>query len=317
MRAHILLICFASSVALIGCSFDPPDRPSAPVDASQDVKGRPDVIADVPQPPRDMWRDVRVDVVPDVVPDVRDAQQDPQPDLVDEVPDVYVPNVAVCDNVQVDLNQDAQNCGACGVACDPDYGVCDDGACGCAPEGMKACLPNGKCEDVQISAVHCGDCGTTCGAGAWCREGQCECRRGLTSCNGACVDLGVDPANCGQCGVSCGGDACRQGSCRGSSSCPLVEGRCRVNDADGVACLPESQFDNPLYCREDFLVNSCGRRCRGDQVCLTPSLFMKRECFDFRPALGCTSCNNCDDCTFREFCDDDLSPPNTAYCVKK
>lgn len=316
MRAPLTYLVFAACTALAGCSFDPPARPDTAIDATTDAPARPDVRTDVPRP-RDVPADVRVDAPKDVVSDQTDQPRDIAPDLQDVPPDEPVVNLAFCDGMQVDLNQDAQHCGGCNIACDPAYGVCNGGTCGCAPSGMKACLPDRKCEDVQISPVHCGDCGTTCTAGAWCKDGTCQCRAGFTRCGGACVDLSVDPANCGQCGNSCEGDACRQGSCRDNNRCPFPEGRCRVSDEDGVACLPESRFDNPLYCREDAFPNRCGQRCRGDQICVKPGFFSPRRCFDVRPALGCTSCANCDACTSDEVCDDDWSPANTAYCRKK
>lgn len=313
MRASPYILSLAVSLLIVGCSFDPPARPSVPSDASRDADVNLDVLPDG-APKKDEPKDVRVDPVPDVVPDL---QPDIRPDLNDEEPDVYVPNMALCEEIQVDLNQDPQNCGGCGVACDPTYGACNNGVCGCAPSGMKACLADRKCEDTQISPLHCGDCDTACVAGAWCNGGACECRPGFTMCDGQCVDQSVDPAHCGECGLSCGGNACRQGSCRSNDRCPFYEGQCNVNDEDGAACLSENDFDSPLYCREDLFPDRCGRRCRSDQICVKPGFFSPRKCFNIRPALGCTSCRDCDSCDSNEVCNDDWSPANTAYCMKK
>lgn len=82
---------------------------------------------------------------------------------------------APCDGRCVDLTQDAQNCGACGVHCaagDP----CQGGVCGC-DAGLKGC--GGTCYDTQSSAFHCGTCGNRCDAGTVCRAGACACPKAL------------------------------------------------------------------------------------------------------------------------------------------
>jgi hypothetical protein len=129
-----------------------------------------------------------------------------------------------CGGVCLDLQNDINNCGACGNVCpepQPGFDVgCAEGNCffmrerACA-EGLSSC--NGVCVNRQTDPANCGLCGNICATGEICFAGQCarEHRCGaLTNCNDVCVDLLIDPANCGVCGHVCAaGEICFGGQC--------------------------------------------------------------------------------------------------------
>jgi hypothetical protein len=109
------------------------------------------------------------------------------------------PDQQVCSNRCVNTSSDAQNCGACGHACDL-YATCQNGACVCPADSPWLCEGDfgSKCfgglEAIDCSAVaactegdvteyralssdryNCGDCGHRCDFGATCSAGQCQC----------------------------------------------------------------------------------------------------------------------------------------------
>jgi hypothetical protein len=130
-----------------------------------------------------------------------------------------------CGGVCLDLQNDINNCGACGNVCpegQPGFvRGCAEGNCffmrerACA-EGLSSC--NGVCVDRLTDPANCGLCGNVCAAGEICFGGQCarehRCDAGLTNCSDVCVDLLIDPANCGVCGHVCAaGEICFGGQC--------------------------------------------------------------------------------------------------------
>jgi hypothetical protein len=111
----------------------------------------------------------------------------------------------------IDLQADAQHCGACGQACGG-TAVCLDGGCAC-PSDLSAC--DSGCIDLDSDPANCGSCGSGCGD--WfCLRGGCSADCGeLTECGGACVDLMNDSNHCGACGKACGpGASCFDGQCQ-------------------------------------------------------------------------------------------------------
>ena len=97
-----------------------------------------------------------------------------------------------CSGECVDLDSNANHCGACGNACGAGQ-VCD-GAGSCSescPGGTTPC--NGECVDLGSSADHCGACGNACGPSETCMAGTC----GDDSCTEASsqAESGVLPAD--------------------------------------------------------------------------------------------------------------------------
>jgi hypothetical protein len=115
----------------------------------------------------------------------------------------------------VNLNNDEENCGACGTECPPDA-TCTNRACDCGPNNIEACEDDGElyCIDTDTSPDHCGSCGNACADGQECCEGNCvdpdeaydEDRDNCGSCGNGCL------SNCGLFGFS--NCACSDGACQ-------------------------------------------------------------------------------------------------------
>lgn len=78
------------------------------------------------------------------------------------------PGEALCDGACRPF--DPQNCGGCGVTCDPGD-PCRRGRCGC-DQGRTGCEL--MCVDTETDPNHCGGCGHSC-EGAACVQGECSC----------------------------------------------------------------------------------------------------------------------------------------------
>ncbi|MDP3275485.1 MAG: MXAN_6577-like cysteine-rich protein [Deltaproteobacteria bacterium] len=152
----------------------------------------------------------------------------------------------------VDLQTDANHCGACNTACAAGQN-CVSGAC-VTPCALGQMMCGGACVSVASNPMHCGRCGAACAAGQDCVAGMCRsgCPTGQLSCMSGCADAQNDPANCGACQRACtAGQVCQAGVCavRCSASTLLCSGRC-VN----------SQTD-PRNC------GTCGTTCAANQLC--------------------------------------------------
>ena len=123
-----------------------------------------------------------------------------------------------CNGECVELQANAEHCGACGEACEEGQ-LCVGGRCGegggggegggdigtgvgggeeCR-EGQADC--SGRCVNLETDPRNCGDCDVECAEGRVCADGSCACAGDLTECDGACVDVLSDRLNCGECGI--------------------------------------------------------------------------------------------------------------------
>jgi len=135
-------------------------------------------------------------------------------------------NEDIDDGCEVRLDNDTQNCGACGTKCAPGE-ICVNGTCQCNPGPLGCdCLI-----DFESDLKNCGACGLRCldrpNATTTCTFGRCgnTCKIGYGDCNrdqvdGCEVDLMRDPTHCGSCETRCEtGQACIDGVCA-TEPCP-------------------------------------------------------------------------------------------------
>ncbi|MFT4705193.1 MAG: hypothetical protein ACI81R_002901, partial [Bradymonadia bacterium] len=168
---------------------------------------------------------------------------------------------------EVNLANDANNCGDCGQECDL-FGaneICVEGTCAigeCQGTSADCDLISGNgCEaNTATDPTNCGGCGTSCslpGAVQQCSGGFCtigECAGDFENCNGlitdGCeVDLDIEAMNCGGCGIECDGERafsfCQGGFCT-VGACDIGYGDCDGVESNGC----ESDLNNDL--------DSCG-----------------------------------------------------------
>ncbi|WP_437984165.1 MXAN_6577-like cysteine-rich protein [Sorangium sp. So ce117] len=172
-----------------------------------------------------------------------------------------------CNGECVELQANAEHCGACGDACEAGQ-LCVKGRCseggggegggggigtgvgggeGCG-EGQTDC--SGECVNLETDLRNCGDCDVACAEGRVCADGSCACAGDLTECEGACVDVRSDRRNCGECESSCApAQLCVDGVC----TCPAGLAACDGACAD----LQTSQ----LHC------GACGVACERGALC--------------------------------------------------
>jgi hypothetical protein len=192
----------------------------------------------------------------------------------------------------LDLANDPDNCGDCGITC-PAGQACVDGIC------QEMCDVGTRCErrcvDLSTDPLHCGSCEEACGPGEdciggecistcdpecdpvlkVCNDGVCVCRAGLSLCNGACVDLQTDPDDCGECNTRCMGNPCAAGTCvplcpEALTACP--DGACADLGTDVLHC------------------GDCSTPCDADQLCVGGTC----QGYHLAPCEACP-CDGCGD----------------------
>jgi len=142
------------------------------------------------------------------------------------------------DGCELNINTNANNCGACGVVCSSSHITrsCAGGVCnGTCDTGYADCNGNKQtdgCEmNIATDANNCGGCAVVCSSShitRSCAGGVCNgtCNSGYADCNlnkqtdGCEINIATDVNNCGGCGVLCSGNnitkSCGGGVCNGT-----------------------------------------------------------------------------------------------------
>jgi hypothetical protein len=134
--------------------------------------------------------------------------------------------LTACGTTCADIKTDPNNCGGCGLACQPSQlcqaGAGLDGAPGCVCEpGTTSC--NGGCVVTSSDPNHCGSCQDACSSGQVCENGSCQTACNISGQNlctasggaGFCADFMSDSQHCGSCSNACApNQSCHNGSCR-------------------------------------------------------------------------------------------------------
>jgi hypothetical protein len=183
-----------------------------------------------------------------------------------------------CGGACVDIGQDPDNCGLCGVSC-------PSGICGLGDHQVAECLPGAPSDD----------CAPSCALGTICIQGQCvssfctdpvspfqDCAAsdgniGLCCSNSGltqagllkCSDLANDPDNCGGCGFACPmGLNCSHGVCSGTpTNCGVgrIGGFCDFDAGPTFVCCPGVGCTN--LATDEANCGNCGVECSAGMGC--------------------------------------------------
>lgn len=184
------------------------------------------------------------------------------------------------------LNNDVDNCGACGHACPPstqtETWVCSEGVCrlACSPyfANCNEAFDDG-CEVATFTdRDNCGFCGNKCADGVLCWKGACGCPNGFTQCGDDCVQTQSNNDHCGACDTPCvdpTSDTDPRWKCGPNVKPPNTMFQCAESECT-LQCRPGFEDCNMDFCgdgcetdvREDPLnCGACGHACGPDQIC--------------------------------------------------
>ena len=203
------------------------------------------------------------------------------------------PNLSCCGAVCVDVTDDPNNCGGCGLTCATAKGeAClNDQCCIPVPGGMcstavcncnlgETCCGARGCIDTATDNENCGACGHACQNGGSCVSSMCtatcaggpECGKGQSCCANGCSTVTSDPLNCGACGVVCNpGQACVTGMC--VDTCGDGGGSCQA----GESCCPSGCANTQA---DPFNCGGCNIQCGATASCVDGSCVAEEGAFD-------------------------------------
>ena len=195
------------------------------------------------------------------------------------------------DGCEVDLNNDAANCGSCGNNCGQNA-YCSSGSCTCN-SGWANCSGGWAdgCETQLGTVANCRSCGENCNDGEACTSDSCNT---TTGCVNAPVTNGTECGSRYCDGFEYRRQTCQSGTCSGSA---LVEdcndGEVCTNDS----CSPSSGCSHS---------NNDGVEC-GSRYC---------DGFEYRRQVcsggTCSSSSLIEDCNDGEVCTNDACSPSSG-----
>jgi hypothetical protein len=162
-----------------------------------------------------------------------------------------------------DLQNDIENCGGCGISCDPEKSnVCSEGKCLCRSEsGDSECIGGEKCNKFTGCACPSGD--PTC---------KPVCKVNEIECGKECLDCPPPPSGIPTPGID-RRTCCSDSYCRCNGKCCSTEGDCfQTFDPDTSKVVDE-------FCCTDRGGVVCGNEC-----CQGPSC--ETGCFRMNPVGG-------------------------------
>jgi hypothetical protein len=194
-------------------------------------------------------------------------------------------DMAPTNGCEINIKNDPNNCGGCGVHCMIANGTasCVNGMCavGTCATGFADCdgqVSNGCETPVGGDVNNCGTCGHVCSitnGTAKCTGGTCAvaaCNPGFTDCNnqpgdGCETSTSTDPNNCGGCNHQCfvanGTAGCAAGNCT-VAACNMGYGDCNNLAGDGCEIHTAVDATNCGTCG-----NNCATTCAGSVLATT------------------------------------------------
>jgi predicted alpha/beta superfamily hydrolase len=184
-----------------------------------------------------------------------------------------------CGGACVDLNSNANDCGACGVVCPPGN-ACISARC----QAASSC--NDGVKNDSETAVDCGGSCPACGVGYTCLvNGDCTskaCISGVCQAAASCTD-GIQDGN--ETGVDCGGScpACTAG-CLGDTDCN------DKNPCTTDTCVSNACVHTAVVCTALDQCHSVGTCDSGTGICSNPAKANGSSCSD---GNACTQFDSC------------------------
>jgi len=242
------------------------------------------------------------------------------------------PDGGYADGCEVNTDESAEHCGACGTVCEVEGGTgrCMAGDCtvGDCDDGFGDCdgsYDNGCEVNTFTDKDNCGGCGTSglqCdtvfpNATGSCVSGGCEiddCLGSFQDCTAAAgceTNVSSSDLHCGACGAACedvgGTNSCSGGSCM--LSCDATHASCDTNTANGceTATTGSGAVTHCGGCTTSCSsAGATSTTCNGSGVC-APTCDATHASCDSNPTNGCETattgagneahCGGCSPCS--------------------